>query len=180
MTDNDIDEKYRGKVYVQDYSKKSEIEGVEIIKLKSFPGEDGEFAEILRVSENGELEGKSGFKLSQINRVKLFPNAIKAWHLHYDQDEFWYPLPPDFALVGLWDLREGSKTKGNTMRIPLGGDEGSLLYIPKGVAHGVKNMTEKTIDIFYFMNEKFNLDKPDERRINWDALGSDFWEPQRD
>jgi dTDP-4-dehydrorhamnose 3,5-epimerase len=179
MTDNDIDEKYRGKVYIQDYSKKPEIEGVEIFKLKNFAGEDGEFSEVLRLKD-GEMELKPGFNLAQINRVKIFPNAVKAWHLHYDQDEFWYPLPSDYALIGLWDLREGSKTKGNTMRIPMGGGEGSLIFIPKGVAHGAANFSGKTAQIFYFMDQKFNLDSPDERRLPWDSLGAEFWQPERD
>jgi dTDP-4-dehydrorhamnose 3,5-epimerase len=125
------------------------------------------------------MENMPGFKLAQINRVKLLPNTVKAWHIHYKQDDLWLPIPPSFLFVGLWDLRKDSKTKGNTMRISLAGGS-SMLYIPKGVAHGMKNIMQEPIDILYFVDQKFDLNDPDERRVNWDALGADFWGPERD
>ena len=178
LKDENIDEKYRGKVYIQDYSKKPTIEGVQVLKLNTIVGEDGDLSEVMRLKD-GEIEAIPGFKLFQVNRVQLLAGAVKAWNLHYKQDDLWLPLPPGHLFVGLWDLRENSKTKGETMRISLMGGH-NMLYIPKGVAHGTKNMGEHTLNLLYFVDQQFNLEDPDERRLPWDALGEDFWEPQRD
>lgn len=180
LTDNDIDSQYKSQVYIQDYSSKPKIEGVKIVELKNMVGEDGDFSEVVRLKENGELEQFPGFKLAQINRAKMLPNSIKAWHIHYKQDDIWYPTPSGSLFVGLWDLRENSPTKGQTMRIVLGGGSGNILFIPKGVAHGAKNITSKPIDLLYLIDKTFNIEDPDERRIHWDALGEDFWEAERD
>jgi len=92
LTLDDIDEKSQGNIYTQDYSAKPTIEGVKIVPVKNFVGEDGDFSEIIRM-ENGGIEGIPGFELKQVNRSKLLPGAIKGWHLHFSQDDVFY-LPP--------------------------------------------------------------------------------------
>lgn len=170
----------KDKVYAQDYSKKKTIDGVKIVEIKNFISEEGDFSEILRLNASGETEELPGFVLQQINRTKLFPNSVKAWHLHMSQDEVWY-IPPSFHLfVGLWDVRKKSESSNVTMRIVLGEGKSQLLYIPRGVAHGCANFSPVSVELMYFMNQKFNIQNPDEKRIHWDTLGTDFWTPQRD
>ena len=118
LTDNFIDTSLRDKVYKQDYSPKSSIDGVLIIKIKNFVGENGDFSELLRLNESGESEAVPGFKVRQINRSKQYTKAVKAWHLHYNQDEIWYVPPDEHLLLGLWDVRDDSTTKG-TLKNPL-------------------------------------------------------------
>lgn len=180
LSENDIDETVASKVYTQKYSEKAVIEGVSIISLKNNVSEDGDFSEIVRITESGEIEQLPGFKIAQINRSKLYPGAIKGWHLHLRQDDLWHVLPSTHLLVGLWDLRKSSKTKGVTMRIALGGGNSKLLFIPKGVAHGAVNITSKAAEVFYFVNQKFDINNPDEKRLSWDSLGADFWKPLKD
>ena len=179
LTMDDINEDVRGKIYIQDYSAKPQIEGVKIIPIKNFVGEDGDFSEIIRMS-GGEIEGLEGFDVKQVNRSRLLPNTVKAWHLHFGQDEIFYLPPSDSLLVGLWDLRKNSGTNGVSMKITLGGGQSSLLLLPRGVAHGMTNISGQPIDLFYFITSQFNVENPDERRIPWDSLGVDFWTPQRD
>lgn len=177
---NDINSELHSEVKVQDYSKKEVIEGVKIVNLNDITDEVGDFCEILRIDSKGELELFPGFKLAQINRTRLLPGSVKAWHLHFKQDELWY-VPPLFHLfVGLWDVREKSPTKGATMRIALGDGKSRLLYIPKGVAHGSAVFSTEPVNLYYFVNQQFNIKDPDERRIRWDYLGAEFWTPQRD
>lgn len=176
----DIDEKIRNKVYSQDYGSKTTIEDVKIIDLVKHVGEEGDFAEIIRVDNNGEVEQIPGFKIAQINRTRLFAGSIKAWHLHFNQDELWYLVPTGHLIVGLWDVRKNSNTVNVTMRIPLGAGLSRLLYIPRGVAHGSVNITNEAVELFYFTNSKFDINNPDEKRINWDFLGKDFWMPEKD
>ncbi len=175
LTPEDISEDYKNKVYVQDYGKKSIIQDVQIININNFVVEDGDFSELIRLNENGELEQFPGYKLAQVNRTKLFCNAIKGWHIHYNQEDVWFVFPDSQVLVGLWDLRENSPTKNQTMRLTLGGGKSQLVYIPRGVAHGVANLGNKTADMIYFINQKFDMTNPDENRLPWDSLGADFW-----
>ena len=179
LTLEDIDEKTRGKIYIQDYSAKPTIEGVKIIPVKTWVSEDGDFSEIIRM-EKGKVAGLEDFEVVQLNRSRLLPGSIKGWHLHFQQEDIFYLPPSDSLLVGLWDLRRDSKTNGTSMKITLGAGQSSLLYIPRGVAHGMTNVSNQDIELFYFVNLLFDAKNPDERRLPWDSLGADFWQPKRD
>ena len=179
LTMDDIDEARRGEIYIQDYSAKPTIDGVKIIPVKNFIGEDGDFSEIIRLN-HGEIEGIEGMQVAQVNRSKLLPGSIKGWHLHFEQEDIFYLPPSDSLLVGLWDLRKSAGTAGVSMKITLGAGVSSLLYIPRGVAHGMVNISGEPIDLFYFVNSQFDAKNPDERRLPWDSLGADFWTPQKD
>src|SRR3989344_9294815 len=179
LTLNDIDEKSRGEIYVQDYSAKPTIDGIKIIPVKNFIGEDGDFSEIIRM-ENGNVSGIEGFEVVQINRSRLLPGSIKGWHLHFQQEDIFYLPPSDFLLVGLWDLRKNSQSNGVSMKITLGAGQSSLLYITRGVAHGMANVSNQDIELFYFVNQQFDFNNLDERRLPWDFAGADFWQPKKD
>lgn len=179
ITVDDLSTNHKVDVFIQDYSKKTPIEGVKIVEIKKFVGEDGTFEELARIDDNGELELFPGFKLKQINRSKILPKAIKAWHLHLDQEDIWYVRPEDHLLLGLWDLRKDSKTRDIKMRIVMGAGSAKLVYVPRGVAHGVANFSGKKADIIYFVNNLFNFSKPDEYRLPWDKAGADFWQMQK-
>src|SRR3990167_8083651 len=112
---------YEKLVKIQDYSKKPQIAGVEVIELKNFVSEDGFLVEVSRINDQGKVEGLADFQLKQINFTKVLPRSIKAWHLHYNQDDLWY-IPPDGQLtIGLADLREDSPTKEVKIKLVLGG-----------------------------------------------------------
>jgi len=177
---DDIDPGFQKAIFAQDYSPATKIDGVLQIPVKQFVAEEGDFSEIMKFSEEGELQSVPGFKIAQINRTHLFPSSIKAWHVHFEQSEIWYIPPIQHLLVGLWDLRKDSPTCGKTMRIPLGQGVSQLLFIPNGVAHGSRNTSPSSIELFYFVNRQFNKDNPDEKRLHWDALGEKFWIPERD
>ncbi len=170
----------RKQITVADYSPQNLIDGVKIIELTNHIAEDGDLSEIIRINGNGTLKELSDFKLAQIIRVKHNPNTVKAWHLHYSQDEVWYVAPSEHLFVGLWDIREKSKTSKLTMRVVLGGSLSQLLYIPRGVAHGSANFIQKSVDLYSFLNRPFDLKKPDEMRLPWDILGKEFWQPLKD
>lgn len=176
LTKDDIDKKVRGKLCTQDYSKKPLIEGVLVKEIRNMVGEDGDFSELMRLTATGEAEDFPGFQVRQINRSKMLPGAIKAWHVHFKQDEIQTVRPEDHLVVGLWDTREKSPTKGLTMKLVLGGGKAQAVYIPKGVAHGYMNVSPTPATIMYFVSEQFNREDPDERRFPWDCV-KDFWEP---
>lgn len=180
LTLEDIDPKIAPLIYNQSYEQSSAIEGVQVFDLKHTVGDEGDFAELIRINDNGEMLQIPGFKIAQINRTRLFDHSIKAWHVHFKQNEIWY-VPWSFQLfVGLWDLRKNSKTTDKKMRINLGGGKSRLLYIPRGVAHGSMNISGSPVELFYFVDQQFDIKNPDEKRLHWDSAGKDFWLPERD
>ena len=177
---DDILVKLRQEVYVQDYSKRKVIDGVKIVAVKKFFGEDGTFEELTRINEHGALEGFPDFKVRQINRSKILSGSIKAWHIHFNQEDIWYVPAEDHMILGIWDLRNDSDTKDVKMRVIMGGGSAKLVLIPRGVAHGVVNVARRQGTILYFVNEQFNPSDPDEKRLKWDAAGADFWDVKKE
>lgn len=159
------------------YGDESQIEGIRIISLKDIISEKNIFGEIIRL-KNGIIEAIPHFRVAQINRVCLLPGTIKAWHLHFIQDEIWYVNLSDHLIVGLWDIRKHSVTLGAIARFAMGAGTSQLLYIPRGVAHGSLVIIDKPVELYVFVNKQFNINDPDEKRIPWNSLGDLFWMPQ--
>jgi dTDP-4-dehydrorhamnose 3,5-epimerase len=169
----------KDQIFVQDYSKKPVIDGVKIIDVKQFTGEDGTFEDLIRLNDQGYLEAFPDFQLKQVNRSKILPKSIKAWHIHLQQEDIWYISPEDHMILGLWDVRKNSPTKDIKMRVIMGVHKSKLVYIPRGVAHGVINIASKSGIILYFVNAQFNPQNPDEKRLPWDKAGKEFWEIEK-
>lgn len=175
-----IDDSVRPKVYTQAYGEKPHIDGIQLISLTHHLSEDSNFVELLRLTGDGRIENLPEFTVRQISRSLQYPGAVKAWHLHFLQDELWYVPTESQLLIGLWDVRKDSSTKGSIMRVVMGKTAASLLFIPHGIAHGSANLSNELVPIIYCVNQQFNPNMPDEQRIPWDAHGEDFWKPQRD
>jgi len=109
------------------------IEGVELKDLVTHSDERGFFREIVRTTEAIAAEG-----FAQVSHSLMFPGVIKAWHVHPHQIDWWYVVAGDLK-VALYDLRDGSATRGALQEVFLGDHyPARLLKIPAGVAHGCK------------------------------------------
>jgi dTDP-4-dehydrorhamnose 3,5-epimerase len=170
-----IGQEYEKELSVQDYSKKAVIEGVQLINLNMFTDDGGSLAEIVRLDDNGCLQILPEFKVRQVTFSQMLPGTIKAFHLHYNQEDVWFIMPYDRLLIGLFDCRKDSPTYNQQMRFVLGAGKATALYIPRGVAHGLANLWSNTANMIYLVNQCFNASEPDERRLPWDILGEDFW-----
>ncbi len=179
LTIDDVLSAVKEKVFVQDYSKKPVIEGVKIVDIRRMAGEDGTFEDLMRLNDKGFLELFPEIQVRQINRSKLLSGSIKAWHLHFKQEDVWYIPPEDHMILGLGDTREGASTKDMTMKVVMGNGVSRVVLVPRGVAHGVVNVSKKPGTIFYFVNNQFNISDPDEHRLPWDAQGVKFWEIEK-
>jgi len=177
MTERIIAEEYLP-ISRQEYGERKLIEGVKIIAIeKDFVGQNGRLTEIVRLDEDGKVLGLPELKVRQTNYVEVVPGARKAWHLHEKQDEAWFVHPKGRLIVGLLDMRKDSDTKGDKMRLILGGGKAHLVFIPKGVAHGCSNPYQETATLNYFVDQHF--DGSDEYRKEFDfKVGKDFWEIQ--
>lgn len=177
LTLQDIAPEFQDAVGCQEYGGAERIDGVRFVPLRQFGDEGGYFIELARLTEEGTIQGiePDSFKVRQTNFSVLLPGAVKAWHVHYKQEDFWFVPPSERILVGLRDLRKDSPTRGHTMRFTMGGGKSELLLIPRGVAHGCANLWTSNTFMFYFVSQQFSMDDPDERRLAWDAFGEEFW-----
>lgn len=176
LTSDDFDPAYLPHISTQQYGGGRRIEGVQIIDLRLMTDDGGSFAELVRFDEAGNLEAIPSFKVRQSSYSLVLPGAIKAFHLHFNQEDVWFVPPTDRLLIGLVDARKSSPTCGATMRFVMGGGKAQLLYIPRGVGHGGANIGTQPATILYYVNQRFNLNDPDERRLPWDIAGTDFWQ----
>lgn len=179
LSEADISEMYLEVLSVQSYSGSDRIVGVEVVDLRPFAEDGGTFLELGRFNEVGDLLGVDDFKVRQMNYSMMAAGAVKAWHLHFNQEDVWFVPPDSHLVVGLVDCRKGSPTEHDTMRFLLGAGRPRLLLIPRGVAHGVANMTKEWMRLIYLTNQHFDFNDPDERRLPWDHFGKDFWEMSR-
>lgn len=163
------------KISQQDYAAKPKIEGVEFVDLPHFTDDGGTFIEVARLTA-GQHDWVPNTGVEQVSFSEMLPGVTKAFHIHFNQEDVWFVPPSSRMLIGLHDAREHSSTSGETMRFILGGGKAKLLRIPRGVAHGVRNIDDKAGYIFYFVSQKFSPVDTDERRLPWDVLGEDFWE----
>lgn len=173
-----IVKEYKDQVSTQSYGGKKNINGVEWLRPKWLTDDGGAFGELVRVTD-GYVEGLEGFEVRQSSVSQVEPGAIKAFHLHYKQDDLWYVPPSDRLLVVLKDIRQDSSTTGNMLRFVLGGSNHGLVRIPAGVAHGCRNLSVKPALLMYFTSNQFNPEHPDEHRLPWDVFGSEIWEMTR-
>src|SRR3972149_7096929 len=98
LTLDDVLVRLKQQVFVQDYSKKKVIDGVKIVDIKRLVGEDGTFEELIRFNKDGKLDEFPGFEIKQINRSRILSGAIKAWHIHFNQEDVWYVSPDDHMI----------------------------------------------------------------------------------
>jgi len=179
LTKDAIGRDYVGELSVQDYGKKALIDGVRIINLNMFVDDGGALAEVVRFDDNGNLQAIPEFKVKQATFSQVLPGSIKAFHLHYNQEDVWFVLPTDRLLIGLFDARKDSPTYQKSMRFVMGAGRAQILYLPRGVAHGLANIWQTPSHMIYFVNQCFNADEPDELRLPWNTLGDDFWDVRK-
>lgn len=161
-------------VRAQEYPPSPQIDGVQRLKLNRFVEDGGSLLEIGRFTK-GIPDAFPAFDLAQITFCEVEPGAIKAWHVHREQDDLWFVPPSDRLLVGLWDVREDSPTKGAKMRFVLGAGTAELVHIPHGVAHGVANLGTTPGRMLYLLNRRFSIEDTEELRLPWNAAGDGFW-----
>ncbi|PIR66720.1 MAG: spore coat protein [Parcubacteria group bacterium CG10_big_fil_rev_8_21_14_0_10_36_14] len=155
------------------------INGVKIKKLKvrqDIPDTDepvekpGFLMEVLR-DDDGLLQ-----RFGQTTFTVAYPGTIKAFHWHKKQDDLWF-FARGKAIIVLYDLRDGSATKGETQTIEANADEPQLILIPMGVAHGYKALGNEPVHLFYHTTESYNPVEPDEERIVYNDSEINFnWE----
>lgn len=141
------------------------IEGVVIKELVRHKDERGFFEELIRVTDHFFKEG-----FGQLSHSLMYPNVIKAWHVHKTQTDWWYVVRGDLK-VALFDLRKKSPTYRMLNEFFMGKNgENIVLKIPPGVAHGCKAIKETT-ELFYVASKTYNPEEEGRIPFNDPEIG---------
>jgi len=134
---------------------REKIPGLLTIQLRTFADERGFFIE--RFSRRAFAAAGIPTEFSQDNHSRSKPGVVRG--LHYQTD------PAQGKLVGvirgrIWDvavdIRPDSPTLGMHVGVELNGENGRLLWIPPGVAHGFCVLGDEAADVLYKVDQPYN------------------------
>lgn len=136
------------------------IDGVLIRSLTWHNDQRGSLAELVR-SDDPEM---MVVPFGQVYVTTLYPGVVKGWHFHARQ---WDRMAcvHGRVMLGLIDDREGSPTRGEQMRIPMGERAFVSVRIPAGVWHGLKNIGEHEALVVNVPSAPYDRASPDEVRV---------------
>jgi len=157
----------------------TKIKGAYLIQPEPVQDDRGSFARAFckREFESRGLNGIFVQCNTSYNRKK---GTLRGMH---------YQAPPHQEVKLVWcirgsiydvivDLRKESGPFRNWFAVELSADNGEMLYIPKGVAHGFQTLEDHT-EVYYQMSEFYHSESA--RGVRWDdpALGIE-WPPISD
>jgi len=142
-----------------------------IIQSNVFTDQRGAFIKTFhkKIFEDNGLESDFRESFFSISRK----NVIRGMH---------FQLPPDDHVKLVYcakgeildvvvDLRKNSPTYGKFFSINLTENNGKILYIPKGFAHGFKSLTDNSV-VVYMTTKEYSPEN--DTGIRWDSFGFDW------
>jgi len=114
------------------------IDGVRIVPLRQIVDERGKIMHMLKATDPIFL----GF--GEIYFSCAWPGAIKAWHIHTRMTVNNAVIVGRAKLV-MYDMRDGSPTRGEVQEVFLGEDQYCLVQIPPGIANGYKAYGDRMV-----------------------------------
>lgn len=142
-----------------------DLEGLLLLELDIYRDSRGFFTE--RYNLEHFREGGLPFDFMQDNHSRSIPGVLRG--LHYQHD------PAQGKLVGvtrgtIWDvavdIRPGSKTFGQSFAAEVSADNGLMLWMPPGFAHGFCVLGDEPADVLYKVTSPYN--PAGEKGIIWD------------
>jgi dTDP-4-dehydrorhamnose 3,5-epimerase len=130
------------------------IEGVNIVQLRQIVDERGKIMHMLKSTDPHFIE------FGEIYFSCAWPGTVKAWHIHRTMTVNNAVISGRAKLV-LFDLRDGSSTKGELQEIFLGEDNYVLVQIPPGIANGYKAYGDKLVILANCGTEPHDPDEMD-------------------
>jgi len=127
---------------------------------------------------------------AQFNASMMYAGAIKAWHRHAKQDDYWVVLCGDLK-IGLFNTERSPRTAqlrfagaaedktlvigpGAGKVVHLGEHSPGILHIPAGVWHGGVAVGGRSAMLLYYVTRKYVPSNPDEERRPWDEFDFDW------
>jgi dTDP-4-dehydrorhamnose 3,5-epimerase len=112
------------------------IDGVKIIPLTQIVDERGKIMHMLKSTDPHFIA------FGEIYFSTAWPGTIKGWHIHTSMTINNAVVSGRAKLV-MYDMREGSPTRGEIQEVFIGEDNYSLVQIPPGIANGYKAYGDK-------------------------------------
>jgi dTDP-4-dehydrorhamnose 3,5-epimerase len=147
---------------------KTNLEGLFLIQSNVFKDQRGIFVKTFHKESFEENGLETVFRESFFSISKK--NVIRGMH---------FQLPPDdhvklvYCTYGkvldvVVDIRNNSQTYGKSFSVELTEDNGNILYIPKGFAHGFKSLTDNSV-VVYLTTKEYSPEN--DTGIRWDSFG---------
>ncbi len=142
------------------------IDGVKVVPLRQIVDERGKIMHMLKATDEHFIAfGEIYFSCS-------WPGAVKAWHIHQTMTVNNAVVSGRAKLV-MYDLREGSPTRGELLEVFFGEDNYVLVQIPPGIANGYKAYGDKMVIMANAATEPHDPDEmlrlpPDTPEIPYD------------
>jgi dTDP-4-dehydrorhamnose 3,5-epimerase len=114
------------------------IHGVSVVPLRQIVDERGKIMHMLKATDSHFVN------FGEIYFSCAWPGVVKAWHIHKTMTVNNAVISGRAKLV-LYDMRDGSPTKGELQEIFLGEDNYCLVQIPPGIANGYKAYGDKMV-----------------------------------
>ena len=112
------------------------IDGVTITRLKEIKDERGSVMHMIR-SDSAVFK-----KFGEVYFSTVFPNKIKAWHMHKEMTLNYVCIEGKIKFV-LYDDRKDSGTKGEVQELILSPNNYFLVTVPPLIWNGFENIGEK-------------------------------------
>ncbi|MEM7616922.1 MAG: dTDP-4-dehydrorhamnose 3,5-epimerase [Pseudomonadota bacterium] len=131
------------------------LSDLKLIKLNVHQDNRGFFVERFNLQKFQEHNLPTTFY--QDNHSRSAPKVLRGLHLQHN--------PAQGKLVGcirgaIWDVavdvRPNSKTYGQYYGVELSGDNGQLLWMPSGFAHGFCVLGDEPADVMYKVSAEYN------------------------
>lgn len=141
----------------------TEFKGLYLFERTVYEDDRGFLAEIHRSDALAEVI--PGGRFVQCNHTRSHDRTLRGLHFqkHHPQGKLLYPVSGKIFDVAV-DLRERSATYLKHFAITLNADEGKMIYIPPGFAHGYC-VIEGHADLVYFLSDYYHPE--DQAGIIW-------------
>lgn len=103
-------------------------------------------------------------QIRHIIHVILRADALSAWHMHEHQSDTFFVTDGCIKLI-LFDDRPGSPTRGEGNLFHLSRMRPTLITVPPGIWHGLKNLEGSESSFINYFDRPYNYTDPDEWRL---------------
>jgi len=157
----------------------SGIEGLKVFQTKIYRDERGCFYEVFSSQKFEEAGINDRFVQDNVSRSKK--GVLRGLHYQLEpkaQSKLLTVISGKIIDAAV-DLRAGSPTFGKHFTVELSSDDGKMIYIPKGFAHGFLSLSDDTV-IMYKCGELYSPEHERGIRFNDPGLGINWKYPEEE
>jgi dTDP-4-dehydrorhamnose 3,5-epimerase len=135
------------------------IDGVHVLTLPHVTVPNGFMMELLRTDWP-----QVDVLVRQINWFQLADKAVTGWHCHNEHIDCLAGVAGTIKLA-LFDGRDASASRGATEVVRMGPDRPTMVIIPPGVWHGLRNEGNGPAGYIQVLDALYNHADPDSRKF---------------